>query len=130
MQGASTRDTGIAIARRRFLHAGLAAGALAVAPNVVRPAFAQSTRPAGRAEVLAEELYHYLADWQRRELCFPYESPLRAHVENNWHIVPHTLAAFLTPDSTDGITWLREIYSEAIAREYRLFSYGDAMLIL
>ena len=31
-------------------------------------------------------------------MCFPYDSPLRACVDNNWHIVPRTLATFLTPD--------------------------------
>ncbi len=52
----------------------------------------------------------------------------------NFHLPKSTLlmlvAAFCSPGRTDGVEMILSAYRQAIAQDYRFYSYGDAMLIV
>lgn len=64
----------------------------------------------------------------------PYRFRVVDALVTNFHLPKSTLlmlvSAFASPGGTEGIRTIRGVYASAIEREYRFFSYGDAMLIL
>jgi S-adenosylmethionine:tRNA ribosyltransferase-isomerase len=120
-----------------------------VPPETQRALFPDPSRPAGRRIAVGttsvRTIEDYLAARDRpSEEAVRGEAAIYLHppclfrgvdaLITNFHQPRSTLlclvAAFLAPGTADGVAWLKEIYAEAVAREYRFFSYGDAMLIL
>jgi S-adenosylmethionine:tRNA ribosyltransferase-isomerase len=64
----------------------------------------------------------------------PYDFKTVDALVTNFHLPRSTLlmlaAAFAAPGQTTGRELILRAYEEAVARHYRFFSYGDAMLIL
>ena len=113
---ASCSDFTGPITRRDFLKSSVASAALTAAAGTlplvdVLAAEKKKTTP----ETLVQTLYQSLKDEQRKELCFPFDHPLRLKVDNNWHITEPQIKKFLTPDQQ---AMVREIFDDLHSEEY------------
>jgi hypothetical protein len=99
--------------RRRFLRNAMAAtGALSL-PGVL-PAAAPSAMPV--SESLVTTLYGSLTEEQRKDLCFPFDHPLRRKVDNNWHVTEPIIRDFLKADQQEMV---REIFLNLHSEAFR-----------
>jgi hypothetical protein len=106
-----------AVSRRRFLRdtsAG-AHGAAASMAALSRAATAAAATAAAEPETLVAQLYKSLNDDQRTKLCFNFDHSLRSAVDNNWHIVKHSIADLLTAEQR---AMVREIFMGMHSEEY------------
>ncbi len=88
--------------RRDFLKTATLAGAVvAAAPLNLAGAAAAKVSD---SETLVATLYNSLNPAQKKDVCFPFDHALRSKVDNNWHITPHKIEAFYTPDQQAMIT--------------------------
>jgi hypothetical protein len=107
------------VSRRRFLQStvgGVAAisvggGRMLNAANAAGGNVVQASQP----ETLVATLYKSLSEEQKKKLCFGFDHPLRSAVNNNWHIVKHTIGDALNADQQ---AMVREIFRGMHSEEY------------
>ena len=79
------------------------------------------------------DLFHPASGWTDIFLYPPAEFRATDALITNFHLPRSTLvmlvAAFCSPGETGGIPMILNAYAQAARREYRFFSYGDAMLV-
>ena len=72
------------------------------------------------SETLVQSLHKTLSEEQRKELCFPFEHPLRSKINNNWQIVKPELRNFFTKDQQ---ALVKEIFLGLHSEEYAEMVY-------
>ena len=104
------------VSRRNFLKttlggiAAVSTGGLVLPQGVMAAPSMQS-----RSETLSATLFKSLSEEQQKAICFPFDHPLRSKVDNNWHIVPKSIASFLNKDQQQMV---REIFVGLHSPEY------------
>ena len=108
------------LSRRRFLQTtvgGVAAMSVGGARllGAAEVASGKSAAASAEPETLVATLYKSLNDDQRTKLCFAFDHPLRSAVNNNWHIVKHSIGSALSADQQ---AMVREIFRGMHSEEY------------
>jgi hypothetical protein len=67
-------------------------------------------------ETLTTQLFKSLKEEQRKKICFAFDHELRSKIDNNWMIVPHSVADVFTPDQQ---ALVREIFNSLHSEDYR-----------
>ncbi|GAB5534041.1 MAG: tRNA preQ1(34) S-adenosylmethionine ribosyltransferase-isomerase QueA [Rubricoccaceae bacterium] len=83
---------------------------------------------ATESSLTAERLLKAGRGWTDKFIHPPYEFQIAERLLTNFHRPRSTLLMMIA--SFTGMELMRYAYEEAVKQEYRLFSYGDAMLIL
>ena len=105
-------DCSFDFSRRNFIKTSLGGVAAVATGGLVLPGRAEA--PKGTPETLVGTLFKSLNEAQRKEICFPFEHPLRSKVDNNWHITKTKLRDF-TKDQQAMIT---DIFNGLHSPEY------------
>lgn len=90
----STPDRDPNVTRREFVKGVGTAALAATVPWIgVSPAVAGQAgpTPSAPAETAVARFYKTLTPQQKKQICFPFDNPLRSRVQNNWAIVKQTI---------------------------------------
>ena len=68
-----------------------------------------------KSETLTAQLFKSLNAEQRKKICFGFDHELRSKIDNNWMIVPHSVADVFTPDQQ---ALVRDIFNGLHSEEY------------
>ena len=104
--------------RRRFLKTTTSTLGLAASTSI--PLIGDSPNAAGAGDQLVSEtlvatLYRSLNEEQKKQICFPFDHPLRSKVVNNWFITKARVGEDFTADQQ---AMIREIFMGIHSEEY------------
>ena len=99
--------------RRKFMAS--AATGLTLAGSGALLGKKAKTKKKPTSETLVQTLHKSFSEEQRKQLCFPFDHPLRSKVNNNWQIVKPELRNFFTKDQQ---AMVKEIFLGLHSEEY------------